>query len=170
MKRPDRATAILGSVVLAATLAVGAFSVSAAGGDQGDPLVTLSYLNQVVTPELTSRVDKQVAANEQALLDKINAAIASYSGQTGGQGASYVPVNLSAGWVLLPEAGCEVLLRSGEAKLDAGSALLDTTAGSTLESGGALAANHLYVASQEGCAAVASSDAVFLVRGGYSVR
>lgn len=178
MKKPDRITAVFGAIVLTAVVAVGAFSASAAGGDQSDPLVTLSYLTQVVTPKLMEKVDEQVAANEKTLTDKLNTAIDDYSkqmeqalGQGTGESASYVTVSLSAGQTLYPAAGSELLLRSGGAKVSAGTSpvLLDATAGSSLEIGGALKTNHLYVAPLDGVKLTASSAAVFLVRGAYTV-
>lgn len=179
MKKPDRITAVFGAIVLTAVVAVGAFSASAAGGDQTDPLVTLSYLTQVVTPQLLEKVDEQVAANEQALTDKLNTAIDEYSkemeqalGQgAGGSASVYAVVSLSAGQTLSPAAGSELLLRSGTAKVSAGTApvLMDATAGSSLELGGSLTANHLYVAPLDGVKLSVSSAAVFLVRGTYTV-
>lgn len=178
MKKPDRITAVFGVIVLTAVVVVGAFSASAAGGDQDDPLVTLSYLTQVVTPELMEKVDEQVATNEQALTDKLNAAIDGYSEQMEqtlalgiGESASYIPVSLSAGQTLCPAAGSELLLRSGEVKVSAGTSpvLLDATGGSSLETGGTLNTNHLYAAPLEGVKLTASSAAVLLVRGAYTV-
>ena len=178
MKKPDRITAAFGAIVLTAVVVVGAFSASAAGGDQNDPLVTLSYLTQVVTPQLLEKVDEQVAANEKVLTDKLNKAIDDYSkqmeqvlGQGTGESASYVPVSLSSGQTLYPAAGCELLLRSGGAKVSAGTSpvLLDTTAGSSLEIGGGLKTNHLYVVPLDGAKISVSSAAVFLVRGSYTV-
>lgn len=177
MKRPDRITAIFGAIVLTAVVVVGAFSASAAGGDQNDPLVTLSYLTQVVTPELLEKVDEQVEANEQALSDKLDAAIDEYSKKMeqalaqGSGSASYIPVSLSAGQTLSPAAGSELLLRSGGATVSAGTSpvLLDATAGSSLEIGGSLTANHLYVAALDGVKLSVSSAAVFLVRGPYTI-
>jgi hypothetical protein len=175
MKKSDRITGIFGAVVLTCVVLVGAYSALAAGGDQSDPLVTLSYLTQVVTPQLIETVDKQVSANEQALTDKIDAAIDGYVqqveqalAQRGTDSTGYVSVSLSAGQTLSPSAGCEILLCSGGARLSAGT-LLDTTAGSGLSAGGSLAANHLYVASQGGGGVAASSASILLVRGGYTV-
>lgn len=178
MKKPDRITAAFGAIVLACVLVVGAFSASASGGGQQDPLITLSYLTQVVTPELLKIVDEQVAANEQALTDRINTAIDTYSaemeqalGQSGVQSSAFATVYLSAGQSLLPQAGSEVLLRSGSAVVFAGAApiLLDATAGTSLEIGGALSANHLYVVPLEASGIAAVSDSVLLVRGAYTV-
>lgn len=178
MKKPDRITAVFGAIVLTAVVVVGAFSASAAGGDQSDPLVTLSYLTQVVTPQLMGEVDEQVAANERALTDKLNAAIDEYSrqmeqalSQGTGESAAYVPVSLSAGQTLYPVAGGELLLRSGEAKVSIGTSpvLLDATAGSSLEIAGSLTADHLYVAPLDGAGVTAASACVFLVRGTYTI-
>ena len=178
MKKPDRITAAFGAIVLTAVVVVGAFSASAAGGDQTDPLVTLSYLTQVVPPELLEKVDEQVAANEKALTDKLNTAIDAYSkemeqalGQGGGESAAYVSVSLPAGKTLRPAAGSELLLRSGSSKVSAGSApvLLDATSGVSLAVGGSLTANHLYVAPLDGAGITAASASVLLVRGAYTI-
>jgi hypothetical protein len=175
MKKPDRITAAFGALVLACVVLIGAYSALAAGGDQTDPLVTLSYLTQVVTPQLLEKVDQQVAANEKTLTDQVNTAIDGYTqqveqalAQSGGGRGSYVSVSLSAGQTLSPAAGCEILLCSGAVKLSAGT-LLDTTAGSSLSAGGSLGANHLYVATQAGAGVAASSGSALLVRGGYTV-
>ena len=170
--------AIIGTIVLTAVVVKGGFSASAAGGDREDPLVTLSYLTEVVTPELLDQVDKQVEANEQALLDKLNDAIDDYTrqmeqalSQSGGVSGSFTAVSVAAGETLQPAAGSELLLRSGSAVISAGSspALLDATSGAALETGGSLAANHLYVAALDRTGITASSAAVFLVRGAYTV-
>ena len=177
-KRPDRIAAAFGAIVLASVTLVGAFSASATGGEQTDPLITLGYLTQVVTPELMAKVDEQVAANEQALLDKVDAAIEGYAsemeqalgGSVGGS-AAYVAVTLTAENLFCPEAGSEVLLRSGTAKVAAGTApvLLNATSGAAVSIGGALQANHLYVVPLEGAVISASTDCTLLVRGNYTV-
>lgn len=178
MKRPNRITAVFGAIVLASVALVGAFSASATGGDQTDPLITLSYLTQVVTPELLNKVDEQVAANEQALIDKVDAAIAEYSaemeqtlGGTGGGSASYTLVTLASDELLCPGAGSEILLRTGTAKAVSGKVplMLDSTSGSTMGIGGTLQANHLYVVPLEGTVISASTECTLLVRGSYVV-
>lgn len=178
MKRPDRITAIFGAVVLASVVVVSAFSVSAEGGDKKDPLITLSYLTQVVTPQLEEMVDEQVEANEEALNEKLNDAIDDYVEQmeealaeSAGESSSYTFVTLTAGQTLAPEAGSELLLRSGSVNVSSGSSpvLIDATAGSNLEVGGGMRTNHLYVAPLEGAAVVASVDSVLMVRGAYTI-
>lgn len=178
MKKSNRITIGFGALVLVCVVAVAGISAAATGGDQTDPLVTLSYLTQVFKPEVMEMVDDQVAANEAALTTKLDAAINDYSlqmeqalTQGGGSSSSYIVASLAAGQILLPEAGSEVLLCSGTANvaLDSASVLFDTTAGSSLDKGGSLKTNHLYVVPLSGGGITASADCVMLVRGEYIV-
>lgn len=178
MKKTNRITIGFGALVLVCVVTVAGFSAAATGGDQTDPLVTLSYLTQAFKPEVMAQVDTQVAANEAALRAQLDAAIEEYSkrmeqalNQGGGSSSSYIAVSLSAGQVLIPQAGSELLLCSGTAKLaaDSAAALFDTTAGSSLNPGGALKANHLYVTAQSGTGVIASANSVLLVRGEYAI-
>lgn len=178
MKKTNRITIGFGALVLVCVVAVAGISASATGGDQTDPLVTLSYLTQVFKPEVLEIVDEQVAANEDALSAKLDAAIDEYSrqmeqalNQGGVSSSSYISVTLAAGQTLVPQAGGEVLLCSGTAKVvsNRASALFDTTAGSSLNQNGALKADHLYIAPLSGIGITASADCVMLVRGDYTV-
>ena len=178
MKRSNRIAAVVGVLILVSVTLVGAFSVSATGGDQADPLITLSYLTQVVKPELLGKVDEQVKANEQALLGKVDSAIGDYTkemeaalGGTGGDGAVYTVVTLSKDELLCPGVGAEILLRTGTATVSAGSApvMLDATSGVTVGIGGALQVSHLYVVPLEGAVISTTSDCVLLVRGEYVI-
>ena len=82
-------------------------------------------------------------------------------------------MTLSAGQTLSGEAGCELLLRSGSAVCVADSAgvpgMVDATSGGSVNGGGALQVNHLYLMPAP-AGVRASSEAAVLVRGGYSVR
>lgn len=85
---------------------------------------------------------------------------------------SYQVVNLSAGQTITGGAACEFLLRSGTATCvsDTSPGLVDMTAGTTLAGGGALTANHLYLATIEGRGVKASTAVTLLVRGTYSIQ
>ena len=63
-------------------------AVLAAGGDESDPLVTLSYLTQTVTPNILKPVDEQAAKRQSELLAQLNTAIADYKMAVEGGGAS----------------------------------------------------------------------------------
>lgn len=178
MKQNNRIAAAFGAIVLASVALIGAFSASATAGDQTDPLITLSYLTQVVKPELLSKVDEQIAANEEELLGKVNAAIEGYSaemekalGGTGGNGATYTLVTLSKDDLLCPDAGVEILVRTGAAKVLAGSTPVvhDATSGAAVGIGAEIQANHLYVVPLEGAVLQAVTDCTLLVRGSFVV-
>ena len=173
-----------GGLVTAAL--VGVAVAAGQQGSQSDPLVTLSYLQQQALPQVLEDVDEKVAARQQELEDKLSAVADGYvqeveaalSGSggagTGGQTGSavYQVVELSAGQTLTGSAACELLLRSGTATCvsDSSPGLVDMTDGSTLANGGALKANHLYLATIEGRGVKASTAVTLMVRGTYSIR
>ena len=173
------------AVVLAVITAAYA-AVSAGAGSSGDPLVTLSYLTQKATPSILSQVDSKLTARETELKKQLSAVVEGYvkevedklASSGGGSsvqpsgGASYQVVNLSAGQTITGGAACEFLLRSGTATCvsDTSPGLVDMTAGTTLAGGGALTANHLYLATIEGRGVKASTAVTLLVRGTYSIQ
>ncbi len=169
------------------TLSLAGVALAAGGqGSQSDPLVTLSYLTEQTTPAILSQVDSMVderaAELRQQLSDVVDRYVreaeeaASASGgaavQPDSGGAAYEVVELSAGQTVIGSAACEFLLRSGTALCvsDSSPGLVDTTAGTTLGNGGALTANHLYLATIEGRGIYASTAVTIMVRGDYTVR
>lgn len=178
-KRKNRILASA-AVCLAALCAAGAVSAAAADpGSQGDPLVTLSYLTETVTPQMLAKVDEAVAAREKALTDQLSASIQKYEsemkaaiGQGGGAGSAYAAVTLKAGQTVTMQSGCELLSRTGTltATVPSGSTLVDSTGGSAVKSGASLTANHLYIASGSGCTVKVTVGGTALLKGGYSVK
>lgn len=175
MRRWMKHTAIAVVGVAAAAALLGATQ-----GTQTDPLVTVSYLNDVVTPKILSQVDTQLTQRESALTDKLDAAIDQYDSDmdaklasAGGGSTSSVfqVVTLQSGKKLTGGVGCEFLLRGGSALCVAASApgLIDTTGGSTLPNGQALVLNHLYLSTAAGRGLTAASTVTVLVRGSYTV-
>ncbi|MCI9156595.1 MAG: hypothetical protein HFF44_06600 [Lawsonibacter sp.] len=178
MKRLDKRWTIrLGALALTATL-LGTVAALAAGGDQNDPLVTLSYLNQTAIPQIVKQVEEKTAATQKELEKTFADQISQYR-QTGGQGgaggtagsASYTLVTMTGGQVMSLEVGCEVLLRIGSVTVQADSspALIDLSSGGTLNKGAALTQNHLYMSTIAGRTLTASGTVKILVRGGYSL-
>ena len=147
-------------------------------GTQADPLVSLSYLNQQATPSILAQVDTRLSQREAALKAQLDQVADEYvkevEGKGGGSGTSqsYQVVTLSAGQKLVAGDSCEILLRSGTAVCvsDSAPGLVDMTAGTTLAGGGALTANHLYLATIEGRGVKASTAVTLLVRGTYSIQ
>ena len=144
-------------------------AVLAAGGDESDP---------PVTPNILKQVDEQAAKRQSELLAQLNTAIADYKmaveggGASGGTSASYSVVTLTSGQTLALGVGCEVMLRVGTATLAANTdpGLIDVSTGGTLNNGGALTANHLYMATIADRTVQATAATVkLLVRGEYTV-
>ena len=161
----------------AGALAAGCLVMGAAlaAGDQEDPLVTLSYLNQTAIPQIVEQVEERTAQRQEELEESFRTQLNQY--QQGGQGggsasAGYTLVTLAQGQGMRLEVGCEVLLRVGSASVQADSspALIDLSTGGTVNSGASLEKNHLYMSTIEGRTLSADAATVkVLVRGGYTV-
>lgn len=154
--------------VLAALVAAGSITALATQGSKEDPLVTLSYLNQVVTPQLESKVAQAVEQNAAALQEKLEAAIADYETRvdetlaSAGASNRFVSKTLQKDERLTVGAGHEILLLSGSAK--ALGELVDTTAGKAISAGSGLTAGHLYVTAAADSGMTASGDVSLMWR------
>ena len=63
--------------LLTTILSVGVLTLllGAAAGSQTDPLVTMSYLNDVNAPAILKQVESKLVSREQALVDKLVAVV-----------------------------------------------------------------------------------------------
>lgn len=175
MKKPDKRWTIrLGALALSAVL-LGTGAALAAGGDQSDPLVTLSYLNQTALPQIIKQVEDKTAAKQKELEQNLTDQINQYKQQAGqgtsGGSASYTLVSMTKGQVMSLGVGCELLLRVGSVTVKANTspALIDLSSGGTVGSGTSLTKNHLYMATIADRTLTAAADAKLLVRGSYSI-
>ena len=169
-----RAAALILSGAMALAIAVPANA--APQGSQENPLVTLSYLQDVfkaaILQEVQARIDSIRADYESALNNKVEAYTLEMEALVGDSdlgSAVFSVVELAKGDTLSCAAGGEILFRSG-----AGSAvgsLIDSTNGSTLTSGKTLSQNHMYFIFDEGQAIKAlSATATVMVRGEYTIE
>ena len=122
-------------------------------GSKDDPLITKSYLDEVVKPEL-----------ESELQSKLDAAASNMLRSAPGE---FAKVELQAGQTLRCAAGCQVLPVSGS--VSAAGAFSDTTAGAALAAGAALPPNHLCLATEDGGVSAAAAATV-LVSGTYRIE
>ncbi|MCQ2448157.1 MAG: hypothetical protein MJ073_04515 [Oscillibacter sp.] len=141
-------------------------SLAVQAGSSQDPLITLSYLNDTFMGEILKKVDSKISAR--------NADIAKQTGSNinGSSADSFTVVTMTKGQTLTGDIGCEVMLRIGTASCVTPSApgLIDETSGGTLNNGGALVTNHLYMMTIEGRGVKATADTTkVLVRGTYTV-
>lgn len=140
---------IAAAVAGAAVLVTVAYAATA--GSQNDPLITLSYLTERFQPQIEDAVSNAVAAREDALRQELTQAMQDWEqrldgGQVSVSGTAFQTITLRPGQALVGQAGCEVVVREGQAQwTSASSALVDATTGAILEEGQALLANHLYL-------------------------
>ena len=140
--------------VLAVLLVAGVGAYAATNyGTRDDPLITKSYLDEVVRPQL-----------ESDLKTRLDAAASEMRSSAPGE---FVRVELRAGQSVLCAPGCQLLPVSGSFR--AAGALTDTTAGEAVAVGDTLSANHLYLTTEDG-GAFAASAATLLVCGTYTVE
>ncbi|WP_298019592.1 hypothetical protein [uncultured Dysosmobacter sp.] len=143
-------------------------SLAAEAGSSSDPLVTLSYLNDTFMNTIMQRVDQKIAVRNSQLAQEGGLVL---NGGTG-TSATFTVVTLSSGQILTGDIGCEVMLRVGGAACVSPSSpgLIDETTAGTLNNGGALAQNHLYMMTIEGRGVKATSATTkLLVRGTYTI-
>ena len=149
---------IVALAALTLLAAAGATVFAASGyGTLEDPLITYSYLEEVLTPQLNGFFD-----------DRLSQAM----GETTESGV-FELVSLDRGQRLMTSTGSEMILRSGSAAANGGTSpvLLDVTDGSALEQNAALQLNHMVLSPNTNNGLIAMSDEVeVLVSGTYSIR
>lgn len=139
---------------------VGGSVVFSEPGGTDDPVVTKSYIVDKVIPEIKAYVDQQLG-------------IAASDGTTTARPSSFVVVNLNAGQKVTCEAGTELILRMGKGTIIATQkgGLADTTSGYDLAHGTAMPSNHLLIVPvADGRGFEATTDAIVMVKGGYTVK
>lgn len=141
-----------------AALLIGGMGAYAVGsyGSESDPLITLSYLEKVLKPELEQQFAKET--------DKVLAQLEAKDTHEGG----YASVTVKAGQTMTCAVGCEFLVRSGSAYVSGG--MLNVTAGAEAAKNDWLQAHNLYMAVIEDAYVTATGDTVLMVRGEYTIE
>ena len=180
------------AVVAAALVAVGALTVFASGDgvaydSSSDPLVSLSYINNVVKADydkkisdLTASLESLAAANMQlssenaalkSQLESLSAAVAAL--QSNNPSTEYEIITLTVGQKIVAGGSLELILRSGSATAYSPNinGINDLTDGVEILSGGAIPLYHsLVIPRGDGRGiAITSADAYVMVRGDYSI-
>lgn len=161
MKNKKVLYVLAGILILAVGVGVGAYAASAFG-TQSDPLISKSYLDDVLTPQLQADFESQIDESTQQLEQEINGVESSISG-------NFSTVTLTAGQVLEGSVGCEIVLRLGSAAAYGTTGLTDLTSGAVVSNGSSVTANHLCVVSAANEGVKASGSVTLLVRGTFSI-
>lgn len=155
MKRNRWTTRLACGLLVMTTLVVAALAAGTQGS-QSDPLVTLSYLNEKVLPDLLKQVDKKVEEGTGELREQL---------KENGQ-AVFQAGEAAKGQTVTLTAGTQFLLRSGMASCADG--LIDLTTGEAVW--GELSLNHLYIATGNTQKVTVAEKAGFMALGTYEVK
>ncbi|MDR0858078.1 MAG: hypothetical protein LBN97_03495, partial [Oscillospiraceae bacterium] len=119
-------------------------------GTEADPLVTLSYINDILTKEITDAATADTQTKLDALAASLNGRLDELK-TTNPVGARYVVLALDAGSTVTCDIGTEIIHRIGSVSCVAPSSpgFIDATDGTILESGSELVKNHLYTVTME---------------------
>ena len=172
MKKAIRIVLITLGAALALGVAALAVNAAASAGSEDDPLVTLSYLNDVFLPYVTELFHKDLEEQEEALQGALEERLTALEElNTGSGGREYVVETLEAGQTLICQRGAELMLRIGRAAVTAEHTpgLVDTATTENLNDGEELSVNHLYLVTINGHGVRALETVKILVRGDYTI-
>lgn len=157
---------ILTTAVCGALAAMCIPSMASNPGGADDPLITMSYVNDVIIPQIKSYVDTQVQSTPS-------------QGNTGtdlpalATGTVFNVVNVSKGQTIIGGKSCQMILRMGNGKIVASSkgGVADVTAGVDLTTGTKAPANHLLIIPVDDWRGITmETDGIIMICGAYSVN
>ncbi len=149
---------------LVSILCILIFSMPALAADPGssdDPLVTLSYVNDVLIPQMKSYVDASVGSlgSGSSPLDEVS--------------SNYNIVNVSKGQTIIGSKSCHMIMRMGDGIIVATQkgGIADVTDGVDLANGSAVPSNHLLIVPvDDGRGIKMNTDGILMISGSYSVN
>lgn len=152
------ALCLLSIIVLVAAMRVPASADETS--NKSDPLVSLSYVNEVLKPQIISEILSQLEG-----------------GSVQSTASAYIDIDIAAGKILKIGKNCEFIYRGGGAVVitassEEGEGITDMSEQTELFSGSALKFGHVYYASLSECdkfILVTGDKAYFTIRGFYEV-
>lgn len=130
-------------------------TVYAAGGDAGDPLISLDYLQNTFLPNAEQTAQTQLDAHGKTLYDQAElawrATVAAADAASGSERVSvWQEARLKQGDMLFGSTGTQIVLLAGNATAQvSGGTLVDVSDGTELASGNSLTQNHRYIAAED---------------------
>ncbi len=146
-------------LVLALTFTV----VLAEPGGADDPIISKSYIDNVLMPQIKDYIESRLKG---VVPDNGNQS----TGETAAE--TFTVVSMSKGQKMTCDAGCELILRMGQAEIFATEkgGLADTTAGYDLANKTNMPSNHLLIVPVgDGRGIIAQNDVLVMVKGGYTL-
>ena len=143
---------------LAAAVCALATVVLAEPGASDDPLISKSYIENQLMPQIKQYIESRLAE---------------VGGGNGGGTTAGTADNASAGQQIICSAGTELILRMGSASVIATEkgGIADTTDGFDLADGTFMPANHLLIVPvSDGRGVRATTDIIVMIKGGYTVK
>lgn len=127
-----------------------AIVIAASAGTEADPLISKSYIDTVLKPEIYAYIEQE--ANQ-----------------------GFTVVNVDAGKTVVGEAGTEMILRMGQATVIGSNrgGLADVTQGVDLADGTAVPSNHMLIVPLDdgrGVRIDKATDAILMIKGGYKIQ
>ena len=169
MKKTVRVVLIAAAVLIVLAAAVLAAGEAALPGSEGDPLVTLSYINDVFTDYVKELFRNALNEKSRTVTESLESRLSALE-DAAGLGRTFETVTLSDGAVLVCREGAEVMLREGSAAAEAASALTDLGGGEAPKAGENLGTNRLYLITADSCGIRAKGKTELLVRGEYEIK
>lgn len=140
----------IGLAVVMVFVLAAAIAIAANPGTEADPLISKSYIETVLKPELYAYIEQE--ANQ-----------------------GFTVVNVDAGKTVVGEAGAEMILRMGQATVIGSNrgGLADVTQGVDLADGTAVPSNHMLIVPLDdgrGVRIDKATDAILMIKGGYKIQ
>lgn len=160
-------------MVAGLVVTLGSIAMANSGG-AADPLVSLSYLDEVFTPtmemEAIDQAEMAVGRAEYNINQDIAALKSDLSNSNVSGASEFLVVTLAKGEKITLDSGAQAVLRVGASTVSAPAspALLNLSQGTSLLNGGNLVINQLYLAVEGNRILTASEDVVkIMVSGGF---
>ena len=170
-------------------LVTGVYAVYGDNDITNDPLISLSYINEVLWPEIEDMVERAIKVGdivreerdeteedteEETETEEESEEETSAEPAIPEKSFEYEVLHLMEGAILVSETPCEIILRSGHATASLhgnDNGLADLTDGGELMEGDALEANHLLMIPRGDGRGfkITSEEAYIMVRGGYTI-
>jgi len=162
---------VVASVATWAGVIVGkSYAVTATPGSSGDPVASLSYLNDTFKPALQQEINAAIAAKEAEWQSKLDTAISDLAAtvsQNTSVKTDMVTVKASLGMIVQIKQGTQFLVTEGSFTIESGS-IVDVTDGKSSTS---ITALHVYYASGGDVSIkVKSSSATLVIDGAYELK